>query len=93
MFSNRPGVIAASIVLPLCATVAVGLRFYARHVKGLPRGIDDWAVVPCTVSISPMMDRKVALLTIAVFLVDTGLDLSCYLDLGYAVSTIEAEFD
>ncbi len=47
---ESPGKIyALTVVLTSLATVAVGLRFYSRHIKKAGLSWDDWAVLPALV--------------------------------------------
>lgn len=41
---NEGGVLAAAIILPLAATVAIGLRLYVRSVKKTTFAWDDWTI-------------------------------------------------
>lgn len=43
--SRARALFAMSIVFPLVASVAVAGRFYARRMKGLRLGVDDWMLL------------------------------------------------
>ena len=48
--SYAVAVVVCSIVFPILASVAVFLRFYARRMKALSLGADDWAITGALVS-------------------------------------------
>lgn len=43
--SRARALFAISILFPLLASVAVAGRFYARRIKGLTLGVDDWMLL------------------------------------------------
>ena len=48
--TSPSGIIALSCVLPVLGIAAVGLRFMLRKRQGVPRGMDDWIMLPALVS-------------------------------------------
>ena len=52
--TSAEGLTALSSTLLALSTVAIGLRFYIRHVQKLPLKMDDWITIPCLVSHIPL---------------------------------------
>ena len=52
--TSAQGLTALSSVLLALSTVAIGLRFYIRHVQKLSLKMDDWITIPCLVSHIPL---------------------------------------
>ena len=51
--ADTPGkMYAIAILLTLLAMVAIGLRFYTRHIKKAKYSYDDYMILPAMVSIS-----------------------------------------
>lgn len=44
-----PTIIIAGVVFSVLAALAVALRFYARRIKGLCQGADDYVLLPALV--------------------------------------------
>ena len=42
--------LALCITFPILAIISVVARFYARHVKNMSRGLDDWVIIVALVS-------------------------------------------
>ena len=55
--TSAQGLTALSSTLLGLSTIAIGLRFYARHVQKVPRKMDDWVTLPCLVSAFGLVDQ------------------------------------
>lgn len=49
-YDEGPGMVAACIVVGLLSLVVVGLRLWARKIKGMTYGLEDWLIIACVVS-------------------------------------------
>ena len=47
--SGNDNIIIVSAIFSLLAIIAVVLRFYARHVRHIPFGADDYVILPAVV--------------------------------------------
>lgn len=54
--SNAPFNIRVTTTLLLLATLFVGLRFLARHIKNIPYGPEDWICLAALVSSRSCID-------------------------------------
>ena len=78
---NAGGVIAAASIPAVFATIAVGLRLYARRIKRQTFGVDDQAVVPCVVG---KLNRVTTVNAYHIVrFKDSNLDSWCHSYLGY----------
>lgn len=50
-YDQGPAVIGVSIAVGLLALASVGLRLWARHIKRVPLGIEDYLIIVCVVRI------------------------------------------
>ena len=51
VWNTKGEVIAAAAILPFLGIVLVALRFYSRISCKAGLGVDDWLIVPATVSL------------------------------------------
>ena len=56
--TSAQGLTALSSTLLGLSTIAIGLRFYARHMQKAPLKMDDWATVPSIVCSGRLKNRK-----------------------------------
>lgn len=49
--SSAQGLTALSATLLSLSTIAIALRFYARHTQKARVESDDWIMIPCLVSV------------------------------------------
>ena len=47
--NQGPSIIIVSVIFSCLAALAVALRFYARRIKGLSLGLDDYVLLPALV--------------------------------------------
>ena len=45
------GLLVLTVIFPIIATAAVGLRFYARRIKAQDLKADDWTILFCLVRV------------------------------------------
>lgn len=45
MSPTKGGTVAAAVILPVCGTLAVALRFYVRVAKNVKVQSDDWTIL------------------------------------------------
>lgn len=55
--TSAQGLTALSSTLLGLSTIAIGLRFYARHVQKVPLKMDDWITLACLVSTTNLVDE------------------------------------
>lgn len=55
--TSAQGLTALSSTLLGLSTIAIGLRFYARHAQKVPLKSDDWITIPCLVSAMSPVDE------------------------------------
>lgn len=55
-YDQGPAVIGVSIAVGLLALASVGLRLWARHIKRVSLGIEDYLIIVCVVRIKKMSD-------------------------------------
>lgn len=50
-YNDGPGMIASCTVVGILAVTVVGLRLWARKMKGASFGLEDWLIIACVVRI------------------------------------------
>ena len=48
-YDEGPAVVGVSVAVGLLALASVGLRIWARHIKRVPLGIEDYLIIVCVV--------------------------------------------
>lgn len=48
-YNAGPAIISSLTAACVVALLVVGLRLWARRIKGLVLGLDDWLIIACTV--------------------------------------------
>lgn len=51
-YNDGPAMISSCTVIGVLALVTVGLRLWARKMKGASFGLEDWLIIVCVVCIS-----------------------------------------